>query len=121
MTTMTNQAPLKSLRYIDAVDLPSDVNGSLGDFRRAIRMAYNTNRGHRDKLVLLANHLRLVLTHIEYGLGEADKVDQPKAIKKAKVVKAKKTQALREKLNKAEQKDIQKDGLVSKPKKERSQ
>jgi len=108
---------LNDLRYLDTIDLPSDVNGSLGDFRRAIRMAFNTNRGHRDKLLLLAAHLRLVLARVEHGLGEAEKVNQPAAIKKKRIAKAKNTHALREKLNQAEQKDIQDGNLVVKPKK----
>lgn len=59
---------MPDFKYLDATDLPSDPNGSLGQVRTAIRQAYNTNRNSIEKLQLLSDTLVLVVGMIEVGL-----------------------------------------------------
>lgn len=54
-----------NLPYIDLIDLPSDIDGSLGNLRRVLALAYNTSRDRPDRLKLLTDTLRYVLETIE--------------------------------------------------------
>lgn len=58
---------MPDFKYIDAVDLPSDPNGSLGNLRTTLRRAYNENRNLPQKLALLYETLVVVAKEINEG------------------------------------------------------
>lgn len=58
---------MPEFKYLDATDLPSDPNGSLGQLRTSLRQAYNTNRTSLDKMRLLSDTLAMVVGAIEAG------------------------------------------------------
>jgi hypothetical protein len=55
----------KPARCLAAIDLPSDVNGSLGPLRRVLVNNFNSSRGSNTKLALLQATLRTILAHID--------------------------------------------------------
>ena len=61
---------MANFKYIDSTDQPSDPNGSLGNLRRELRRAYNSNRPYTDKIRLLQQTLVHVVKHIELGFAE---------------------------------------------------
>ena len=86
--------------YIDAIDLPSDPNGSMGKVRRELTKVYNTNRLAPDKLKLLKKTLQFIIYEINAGekrrvltkeeltskknQHKIDTIDQPKKVLKPK-------------------------------------
>lgn len=53
---------LTKLKHMDIVDMPSDSNGYLGNFRATLRGAYNSNRGNLQAITLIKETL-------EYAVG----------------------------------------------------
>ena len=53
---------LTKLKHMDIVDMPSDPNGYLGNFRSTLRGAYNSNRSN-------AGAIRLIKETLEYAVG----------------------------------------------------
>lgn len=53
------------MKFIHNTDLPSDINGSLGNVRREVAGAYNRNRDRPMKLELLKETLQFVIDHID--------------------------------------------------------
>lgn len=60
---------MAEFRYIESTDQPSDVNGSLGNLRTSLRLAYNTNRGSLEKLLLIKETLQQVIDRIDEGFA----------------------------------------------------
>ena len=61
---------MKDFKYLDVINLPSDVSGSLGKFRTGLLRAYNSNRNSAKKLELLRATLAMVIQYIEDGSDE---------------------------------------------------
>jgi hypothetical protein len=55
----------KQARCLAAIDLPSDINGSIGPVRRILVNVFNSSRGSDTKMALLQATLRTVLAHID--------------------------------------------------------
>lgn len=53
---------LTKLKHMDIVDMPSDPNGYLGNFRSTLRGAYNSNRNNAGAILLIKETL-------EYAVG----------------------------------------------------
>ena len=53
---------ITKLPHMDIVDMPSDPNGHLGNFRGTLRGAYNSNRSNHDAIMLIKRTL-------EYAVG----------------------------------------------------
>lgn len=79
---------MPDFKYLDATDLPSDPNGSLGQLRTSVRMAYNTSRESHDKLRLLSDTLATVLGYIEGGFEATAEIDKTVAMKNQEVIDA---------------------------------
>ena len=56
------QLDLTKLKHMDIVDMPSDKNGYLGNFRATLRGAYNSNRNNEQAISLIKETL-------EYAVG----------------------------------------------------
>lgn len=56
------QLDLTKLPHMDIVDMPSDINGYLGNFRNTLRGAYNSNRSN-------AHAIALIKETLEYAVG----------------------------------------------------
>ena len=59
---MSNKLDLTKLGHMDIVDMPSDPNGYLGNFRATLRGAYNSNRNNE-------NAIELIKQTLEYAVG----------------------------------------------------
>lgn len=53
---------LSKLPHMDIVDMPSDTNGYLGNFRATLRGAYNSNRTNESAI-------KLIKKTLEYAVG----------------------------------------------------
>jgi len=59
---MTKELDLSKLPHMDIVDMPSDPNGYLGNFRATLRGTYNHNRSNKAAIHLIRDTL-------EYAVG----------------------------------------------------
>ena len=56
---------LDKLPHMDIVDMPSDPNGYLGNFRATLRGTYNHNRGNQHAITLIRDTLAYALSIFE--------------------------------------------------------
>jgi hypothetical protein len=75
----------KQSRCLAAIDLPSDINGSIGPVRRILVNVFNSSRGSDTRMALLQATLRTVLAHIDNSEVKEEVVEvKPKRNKVAK-------------------------------------
>ena len=86
--------------YLDATDLPSDPNGSMGKLRRELAKVYNSSRTQKSKMKLLLDTMNYTIGMIEAGFerkiltkdqktaianqDKIDNIDKPKKVTKPK-------------------------------------
>lgn len=59
---MTQEIDISKLPHMDIVDMPSDPNGHLGNFRGTLRGAYNSNRSNHDAIMLIKRTLEYAVS-----------------------------------------------------------
>ena len=74
--------------HLDVLDLPSDLNGSLGNTRTALLRIYNSNRTNPEKLRLLNETLLVVTKTIKEGFLAVAESEKTIADKNQEVIDA---------------------------------
>lgn len=88
---------LTKLKHMDVVDMPSDPNGYLGNFRATLRGAYNSNRNNESAINLIKATLEYAVAVLQ--TAEVAPVSDATPMLEAPVVVEKPTSKAKAKAN----------------------